>query len=81
MLLGFGLLLLIYLPITIAAMFIAAPLVDVTFGEFGPAVVKIAGICVFTFAIQDVTATMAHPGWAGSSAWARRWRCSARRSN
>ena len=65
MLLGIGLLLLIYLPITIAAMFIAAPLVDVTFGEFGPAVVKIAGICVFTFAIQDVAAAMAHPalGW------------------
>ena len=38
---------------------------DVTFGEFGPAIVKIAGIYVFTFAIQDVAATMAHPvlGW------------------
>jgi hypothetical protein len=65
MLLGIGLLLLIYLPVTIAAMFIAAPLVDVTFGEFGPAIVKIAVIYVFTFAIQDVAATMAHPvlGW------------------
>ena len=65
MLLGFGLLLLIYLPITIAAMFIAAPLVDVTFGEFGPAIVKIAGIYVFTFAVQDIVATMVHPalGW------------------
>jgi hypothetical protein len=66
MLLGIGVLLLVYLPITIAAMFIAAPLVDVTFGEFGPAVLKIAGIYVFTSAIQDVTATTIHPalGWA-----------------
>ena len=66
MLLGIGLLLLIYLPITIAAMFIAAPLVDVTFGEFGPAVLKIAGIYVFSSAIQDVAATTVHPalGWA-----------------
>ena len=65
MLLGIALVLLIYLPITIAAMFIAAPLVDVTLGEFGPAIVKIAGIYVFTFAIQDVVATMVHPalGW------------------
>ena len=66
MLLGLGLLLGIYLPITIAAMFIAAPLVDVTFGEFGPAVLKIAGIYVFSSAIQDVAATTVHPalGWA-----------------
>jgi hypothetical protein len=64
-LLGLGLLLLIYLPITIAAMFIASPLVDVTFGEFGPAVLKIAGIYVFSSAIQDVAATTVHPafGW------------------
>jgi hypothetical protein len=66
MLLGIGLLLLIYLPITIAAMFIAAPIVDVTFGEFGPAVLKIAGIYVFSSAVQDVGSTTVHPalGWA-----------------
>ena len=66
MLLGLGLLLVIYLPITIAAMFIAAPLVDVTFGEFGPAILKIAGIYVFSSALQDVGATIVHPalGWA-----------------
>ncbi len=41
-------------------------LVDVTFGEFGPAVLKIARIYVFTSAIQDVAATTVHPalGWA-----------------
>ena len=49
MLLGIGHLLLIYLPITIAAMFIAAPWLDLAFGEFGPAIAKIAGIYVFTF--------------------------------
>jgi len=66
MLLDIGLLLLIYLPITIAAMFVAAPLVDVTFGEFGPAILKIAGIYVFSSALQDVGATIVHPalGWA-----------------
>ncbi len=53
-LLGIGVLLLVYLPITIAAMFIAAPLVDLTFGEFGPAIAKIAGIYVFTPAIHPV---------------------------
>jgi hypothetical protein len=65
-LLGLGLLLLIYLPITIAAMFIAAPIVDVTFGELGPAVLKIAGIYLFSSAVEDVGATTVHlaVGWA-----------------
>jgi hypothetical protein len=66
MLLGIGVLLLIYLPITVAAMFIAAPMLDITFGEFGPAIAKIAGIYVFTSAVQDVAGTIVHPvlGWA-----------------
>jgi hypothetical protein len=66
MLMGAGLLLLIYLPTTIAAMFVAAPVLDVTFGEFWPAVAKIAGIYVFSTAVQDVGVTMIHPvaGWA-----------------
>jgi hypothetical protein len=66
MLLGIGVLLLIYLPITVVAMFIAAPLLDLTFGEFGPAIAKIAGIYVFTSAAQDVAGTIVHPalGWA-----------------
>jgi hypothetical protein len=57
--------LLIYPPITIAAMFIAASVLDLTFGEFGPAIVKIAGIYVFSSAVQDVGSTMVHPalGW------------------
>src|SRR5271156_1946874 len=54
MLLGIGVLRLVYLPMTVATMFIAAPLLGVTFGELGPAIVKIAGIYVFSFAVQDV---------------------------
>ncbi len=63
--LSVGLVLLIYLPITIGAMFIAAPLVDLTFGELGPAVAKMAGIYVLTVAILDVATTISHPilGW------------------
>jgi hypothetical protein len=69
MLLAIGVLLLIYLPTTVAAMFIAAPMLDITFGEFGPAIAKIAGIYVFTFAIQDVAGTIVYPalGWAVGS--------------
>ena len=40
-------------------------MLDLTFGEFGPAIVKIAGIYVFSSALQDVGTTMVHPamGW------------------
>jgi hypothetical protein len=60
-LIGVGVLLVVYLPLTIAAMFIAAPLLDISFGELGPAVLKIAGLYVFTAALADVVGTVAHP--------------------
>ena len=65
-LLGIAIALLIYLPITIVAMFIAASILDITFGEIRPAILKIAGIFVFTAALQDVGSTFGHPilGWA-----------------
>ena len=64
-LLGIGILLLVYLPLTIIAMFIAAPILDISFGEFWPAVLKIAGLFIFTSALQDVGSTVGHPvlGW------------------
>jgi hypothetical protein len=63
--LDIGILLVVYLPLTILAMFIAAPLLDVTFGEFGPAVLKIAGLFMFTAGLLDVGSTVGHPvlGW------------------
>ncbi len=65
-LLGTGVLLVIYVPLTILAMFLASPVLDISFGEFWPAVLKIAGIYVFAAAIQDVGSTVVHPllGWA-----------------
>ena len=53
-----GFLLLVYLPLTIIAMFLVAPILDITFGEFGPAVLKITGLYVFTAALQDVGTTV-----------------------
>jgi hypothetical protein len=60
-----ALLLVVYLPLTIVAMFIAARLLEINFGEFGPAVLKIAGVYVFASALQEIGATVGHPivGW------------------
>jgi hypothetical protein len=60
-----ALLLTVYLPLTVAAMFLTASLLEISFGEFGPAVLKIAGIYVFVSALHDVGATVGHPllGW------------------
>jgi hypothetical protein len=65
-LLGTGVLLVIYLPLTILGLFVASLVLDISFGEFWPAVLKIAGIYVFAAAIQDVCGTVVHPllGWA-----------------
>jgi hypothetical protein len=60
-LLGTGVLLVIYLPVTILGIYIASLVLDISFGEFWPAVLKIAGIYVFAAAIQDVGGTVVHP--------------------
>jgi hypothetical protein len=60
-LMNIGVLLVVYLPLTIIAMFIAAPILDISFGELGPAILKIAGLYIFTAALQDVGGTMGHP--------------------
>src|SRR5271157_1039205 len=58
---GTGVLLVIYLPLTILGLFVASLVLDISFGEFWPAVLKIAGIYVFASAIQDVGGTVVHP--------------------
>jgi hypothetical protein len=65
-LLGTGAVLLTYVPVTILGLFVAARVLDISFGDFWPAVLKIAGIYAFANAIQDVGATVVHPllGWA-----------------
>jgi hypothetical protein len=65
-LLGTGIVLVIYVPVTILGLFFAAWELDISFGDFWPAVLKIAGICVFAAAVQDVGGTVVHPllGWA-----------------
>jgi len=65
-LLGSGIVLLIYVPATILGLFVVARVLDISFGDFWPAVLKIAAICVFANAIQDVGGTVVHPllGWA-----------------
>jgi hypothetical protein len=60
-LINIGLLLVVYLPLTIIAMFIAAPILDLSFGELRPAILKIAGLYIFTAAVQDVGGAMGHP--------------------
>jgi hypothetical protein len=60
-LLGTGVLLVIYLPLTILGLFVASLVLDISFGEFWAAVLKIAGIYVFAAAIQDVGGTVVHP--------------------
>jgi hypothetical protein len=60
-LLDIGILMVVYLPLTIIAMFIAASVLEISFGEFGPAILKIAGIYVFTAALLDVGSTLGHP--------------------
>ena len=64
-LLGSGIVLLIYVPATILGVFVAARVLDISFGDFWPAVLKIAAICVFANAIQDVGGTVVRPllGW------------------
>ncbi len=64
-LVGIGALLLVYLPVTLVAMFIAASILEINFGELGPAALKIAGIFVFIAALRDVVGTVGHPivGW------------------
>jgi hypothetical protein len=67
-LVSMALLLAVNLPFTLGAMFITAYLLDINFGEFGPAVLKIAGISVFASALFDVGARVGHPilGWVVS---------------
>jgi hypothetical protein len=60
-LLGTGVLLVIYVPVTILGLFVASRVLDISFGDFWTAVLKIAGIYVFAAAIQDVGGTVVHP--------------------
>jgi hypothetical protein len=60
-LLGIGIQLVVYLPLTIVAMFLAAALLEINFGELVPAILKIAGIYVFTAGLLDVGSTLGHP--------------------
>ena len=67
-LLGTGVLLVIYLPLTLLGVVVASLVLDISFGEFWPAVLKIAGIYVFAAAIQDVGGTIVHPLLGGALA-------------
>jgi hypothetical protein len=60
-LLGIGSLMVVYLPLTVIAMFIAASVLEISFGEFWPAILKIAGIYVLTAALLDVGIALGHP--------------------
>jgi hypothetical protein len=64
-LVGRALLLAVDLPFTLGAMFLTAYLLDISFGEFGPAVLKIAGVSVLASALFDVGDRAGHPilGW------------------
>jgi hypothetical protein len=60
-LVGIAVLFAVDLPFSLAALFIAAYLLDIDFGEFGPAVLKLAAVGVFAGAWFDAGARAGHP--------------------
>jgi hypothetical protein len=64
-LLGIALILVVYVPLTIAAMYLTASLLGMAFGFLNTAILKLAAISVFTLSLNQVGDWLGHPavGW------------------